>query len=284
MQSFLKTITKWLAESEPQAVVYRQQAPFSSSYLQRTVLVDLYIPPGYTEHPNRHYPVLLFNDGQDLLRMDFVQILENLIKRHRIPPLIVAGMHASEKRIREYGTAARPDYKGRGDLALEYSKFVLKELMPFLKTHFRISDRASDTFFAGFSLGALSAIDIAWAHPELFGGAGVFSGALWWRSQAVDPADPDASRIMHHIVEHSGYCDKNQRFWFQCGTLDETDDRNNNGVIDAIDDTLDLIKALKIRGIPQENIRYLEVPEGRHEPSTWAEAMPDFLEWVLASK
>ncbi len=86
---------------------------------------------------------------------------------------------------------------------------------------------------------------------------------------------------MHEIVQKAANFDKNQRFWFQCGTLDEEDDRNHNGIIDAIDDTLDLIRALSKKGIPEKNIRYLEMEGGRHEPGTWGEAMPDFLGWVL---
>ena len=33
------------------------------------------------------------------------------------------------------------------------------------------------------------------------------------------------------------------KFFFQCGNMDETMDRNKNGIIDSIDDTLDLIQA-----------------------------------------
>ncbi|MDO8365739.1 MAG: hypothetical protein Q7T20_03000 [Saprospiraceae bacterium] len=75
--------------------------------------------------------------------------------------------------------------------------------------------------------------------------------------------------------------DENQRFWFQCGTLDEEEDSNNNGIIDSIDDTLDLIKSMQEKGIPEKNIRYVEIENGRHEPWTWGEAMPDFLGWVF---
>ena len=38
------------------------------------------------------------------------------------------------------------------------------------------------------------------------------------------------------------------KFFFECGTADEKEDRNENGVIDSIDDTLDLIATLKNKG------------------------------------
>jgi hypothetical protein len=67
------------------------------------------------------------------------------------------------------------------------------------------------------------------------------------------------------------------------GTQDETSDRNKNGVIDAIDDTLDLIATLREIGCSEEDLSYLELEGGRHEPATWAQVMPDFLRWAFGS-
>lgn len=258
-----------------------QTIHFKSFVLDRDVRIDVYLPPEYEVHMRHVYPIVLFNDGQDLPRMGFREILEEQFFSKKIPPLIAVGIYCSEQRQREYGTARQPDYKGRGDKAGAYSVFITNELFPYLFRHYRISDLAEDHAIAGFSLGGLSAFDIGWSNPRLFGSIGVFSGALWWRWSGVNPEDPDADRIIHDIVRQTPQVDKDQYFWFQCGTLDEEDDRNNNGVIDSIDDTLDLIKALKDKGFPEESIRYFEVENGRHDPETWAGAMPDFLGWGI---
>lgn len=257
-----------------------EQIHFHSNALRRVVLCDVYLPAGYDPGAAKKYPLLLFNDGQDLPRMAFETLFHTLIAEKKISPVVVAGIHANERRIREYGTARQADYKGRGDLAGIYSQFVTTELLPDLRRRFRLSPQKEKNILAGFSLGGLSAFDIVWAHPHLFSAAGVFSGSLWWRSAEVRPDDPDADRIMHDIVQKTPVTFPEQRFWFQCGTLDETDDRNNNGIIDAIDDTRDLMQVLREKGIPEKNMRYLEMEGGRHEPATWAQAMPDFLAWV----
>jgi hypothetical protein len=68
--------------------------------------------------------------------------------------------------------------------------------------------------------------------------------------------------------------------FFETGTLDETADRNNNGIIDSIDDTLSLIEELVKKGYdPETDIRYLELPDGKHDVATWARAFPEFLKW-----
>jgi enterochelin esterase-like enzyme len=70
------------------------------------------------------------------------------------------------------------------------------------------------------------------------------------------------------------------RFFLECGTADETEDRNGNGVIDSIDDTKDLIRALINKGYdPQMDIYYHEIDGGKHDIPTWALAMPVFLKW-----
>jgi hypothetical protein len=62
--------------------------------------------------------------------------------------------------------------------------------------------------------------------------------------------------------------------------MDEIRDRNKNGIIDSIDDTLDLMKELEAKGYsPENDIRYLELKDGKHDVPTWARAMPEFLKW-----
>ena len=247
-----------------------------SAALHRKVRVDFYLP---ALEPGKGYPLVIFNDGQDLHAMRFKATFRKLILEKELAPFIAVGLHAGN-RIEEYGVIGRPDYLGRGSKAEAYARFLIKELLPRLKRDYPINPDPARRIFAGFSLGGLSAFDIVWNHPHLFGKAGVFSGALWWRSKEFRKEEPDADRILHHLVK-TGEKRPGLQFWFQTGAEDETSDRNNNGVIDSIDDTLDLIEALKGIGYREEDIAYLEVAGGRHEPETWGRVMPAFLEWAL---
>lgn len=262
----------------------RQIRHFESLSLEREVDFDVYLPPDYHLSRGRLHPLIIFNDGQDLPRMDFTDVLQQAYYSQLLPPCIVVGIYASRERHREYGTVRQVDYKGRGDKAAGHTGFVISELLPYLRRRFRVTEAVEETIIAGFSLGGLSALDIGWAYPGIFGAVGVFSGALWWRWSPVDEANPDADRIMHDIIDSVGSAHAAQRYWFQCGTLDETEDRNGNGVIDSIDDTLHLIELLHRKGCPEPAIRYLEIEGGTHDPPTWGQAMPDFLHWVLENK
>ncbi len=249
---------------------------FYSRSLKKDFTIDFFIP----ERVDSNTWFLILNDGQlsDELFLE-KQLEEQEKKGHYI---FAVAVYASEARLQEYGVAHFPDYKKRGTKANQYAYFITQELMLFVSSTFRIQVNPRMSMFAGFSLGALSAFDIAWNYPSLFQTVGLFSGSFWWRYRAFTEEDPDAHRIMHEVIRSSFY-KPGYRFWFEAGTNDEFSDRNNNGIIDSIDDTLDLIKELENLGYSKENIRYLEIPGGRHEPSTWAKAMPHFLEWSLNS-
>lgn len=251
-----------------------------SQLLKRDVRVDVYLPPGYYPAGQKSYPVLFFNDGQDMEAARIPETLDELYAAGRIAHLILVAIHAGD-RLQEYGTANHPDYKHRGSKADAYTRFLINELRPFLQARYQLSTHPAENVIAGFSLGGLSAMDIAWHYPDKFARVGVFSGSFWWRSKASVPEDPDANRIMHEIISQSHHR-PGMRFWFQCGTNDETEDRNNNGIIDSIDDTLDLIRELKKLSYKEgRDIHYLEVIDGEHNHGTWAKVMPDFLVWAF---
>lgn len=162
-----------------------------------------------------------------------------------------------------------------------HASFVLEELLPYIRVTYNIPS-FKEKSYAGFSLGALSALDMVWRNPQDFVRAGIFSGSLWWRSvdQDDETYSDDEHRIMHQQVRNTGEYHDWLRFFFQCGNMDETKDRNNNGIIDSIDDTLDLIKELEDRGFDREKqIHYLEMTDGRHDVPTWGRAFPEFLRW-----
>ena len=257
-----------------------QTHELQSMALDRDVRLDVFLPPGYDG--SQTCPLLLLNDGQDLDAVGLLPTLRLLYEQKALPHLIAVGIYANERRIREYGTAHRSDYQGRGDLAGVYERFILDELMPWLNERYKLSSDPSKVYFAGFSLGGLSAFDLVWRNPRLFGGVGVFSGALWWRAQAFNPQWPDAHRIAHEMVHQEHDVHPHLRFWFQAGTHDETSDRNNNGVIDAIDDTLDLMHALEHKGyLKGHDLTYVEVDGGQHNQATWGKVMGVFLRWAF---
>lgn len=251
----------------------------ASKFLDRDVNIDFYVPPKSVDSSN--LSLLLINDGQDLVTMHFEEILDDLYETRAINDLFCVGIHCAKDRKNEYGTAKWLDYKGRGAKAALYNKFVLEELLPYIRSTLTIYS-FKEKCFAGFSLGGLCALDMVWNHPLEFSKVGVFSGSLWWRDKDQEDADfdEDKNRIMHRQISKEKHYYPWLKFFFEVGVLDEVADRNNNGVIDSIDDTVSLIEILVDKGYDRkESIKFLELQDGRHDVPTWARAFPEFLKW-----
>lgn len=266
-----------LKSAKPALLVH--QLLYPSLYLEREVIIDCYIPTGISSLNN--ISLLLINDGQDLPKMPFDKILGSLLQTKEIEPVFCVGIHCSADRKNEYGTARFLDYKGRGAKAHLYTAFIMLELLPFLRSEYQI-DSFKDKSFAGFSLGGLCALDIVWNQHYEFRYAAVFSGSLWWRdkSHLDKDFDEDKNRIMQKQIRNGGYVPW-LKFFFEVGTLDETEDRNSNGIIDSIDDTCAVIDELVNKGYnPKTDINYLEIKDGSHDVATWARAFPSFLKWI----
>jgi enterochelin esterase-like enzyme len=250
----------------------------TSTLLTRDVTLSIFPPVG--QMPSEEMSLLLINDGQDLEVMNFEAILNRLYAAEEITPVFFVGIECGKDRKNEYGTAKFLDSRGRGTKALLYHRFIFEELLPFIRSNYALYS-FKEKSFCGFSLGGLSALDIVWNHPTEFTKVGVFSGSLWWRT--VSQNDPSFDEVNHrimHIQIRNGEYYPWLKFFFQTGTLDETADRNKNGVIDSIDDTQSLIEELVKKGYdPQTDVRYLELKDGRHNVDTWGKAFPEFLKW-----
>ncbi len=251
-----------------------------SKLLDRDTVVDIFLPPEYKKGKKK-YPLLVLNDGQDGKAIQLKETLESLLFSNEIEEIIVVGVHAGD-RVQEYGVARKPDFKHRGSKAKKYSRFIMTELIPYLEYQYVIADESVQRAIAGFSLGGLSAVDIAW-HTNYFGKVGAFSGSFWWRKRDITSRfySNQHDRIIHQQIRR-GRFQPGLKFWFQTGLKDEVSDRDKNGVIDSVDDTLDLIVELTKKGYrPFHDIQYLELKDGEHNLPTWSKAMPEFLKWAF---
>ena len=252
-----------------------------SKNLNRRVKFRFVAPSHYWKSEST-FPILFMNDGQDFGAMGIEQTLINAFEQKTIRPFIYMGIECNEDRMHEYGIASSADFKGRGGRAKAYSLFIIEEFIPFLKKEYKVSQKGEDWVYCGMSLGGLSAFDIAYNNPEKFGKIGVFSGSFWWRKKAYVKKDlADRSRILLDVIKNNTHA-PHLKFWLQTGTEDEKADRNGNGVIDAIDDTLDVIKELQGKGYSYPgDIAYVEIEGGKHDLPTWGEIFPEFVKWAF---
>ncbi|MCA9794119.1 MAG: alpha/beta hydrolase, partial [Candidatus Eremiobacteraeota bacterium] len=161
----------------------------SSDVLGNTRDFYVYLPPGYGEDPNRRYPVLYLQDGQNVFdrRTAFMgrewgvdEVADELIRKGEIEDLIIVGVSNTPARMDEYSQVKDPDYGGGH--ADDYGHFLVDEVKPFIDANYLTDTRPASTTVAGSSMGGLVSLFLAFQYPHVFGMAGALSPSLWWAS------------------------------------------------------------------------------------------------------
>jgi enterochelin esterase-like enzyme len=259
--------------------IKQQDDEVYSRHLQRQVkLTVISTPiPGDKSELN----LLLLNDGQDLGKFRVKEILDSLYQKKIIQPLIIVGIIAGD-RAKEYGVSDNPDFMKRGDKANNYAAFIDNELYAFIKKKAGVR-KFKSVALAGCSLGGLSAFDIAWDHADKIDKVGIFSGSFWWRDKEDKAADysDDKNRIIINKIRSSRKRPHLQ-YWFYAGGKEETGDRDKDGIIDAMDDTKDLVDLIKQKNVClPDDIVYKEDTSGTHDYTSWSNHLPEFLLWAF---
>jgi len=225
--------------------------------------------------------LLFLNDGQIVEQLRVKEIVDSLYELGRIKPLVVVGIHTNN-REQEFGVSDQRDYMNRGTKAKFYEGFIADELYPFVKKKAGVR-KFNSVAIAGFSLGGLSAMDMAWDHADKIDKVGVFSGSFWWRDKSADDSSysDDKNRIMYAKLKSSRKRPKIQ-YWFYVGGAEENGDRDKDGVIDAVDDTQDIVNLLiEKKDVQKSDLVFTIDPNGHHDWPWWSAKLPDFLIWAF---
>lgn len=200
----------------------RRHARFASAHVAARH-VDVWLPPGYHEQPEKRHPVFYMHDGQNLFdpALSFAGVdwgvdeaITALMSEHDLPGAIVVGIWNTPARRREYmpqkplerpGLASLRDVfireQGGPPLADAYLRFIVTELKPFIDAHYRTRPEASHTFVMGSSMGGLISLYAISEYPHIFGGAGcvsthwTFGGDALVDAMAANLPDPATHKL-----------------------------------------------------------------------------------------
>lgn len=287
------------ATASPGSAPIVQLQQRAADFTPDPIRIAVHLPPGYNPAGDAAYPVLYLNDGQDSASVDLEDTLARLYADRAIEKLIVVAIDMPADRMGAYGLSDRS--AGRsivgdsrfgpvGSQAHAYSEWVATDLVPYVDTHYRTRAAPSGRTMLGWSLGALNAFNLGWQYPDVFGQVGAFSPSFWLASDRTDVATAHRTRLAQGMVEHDPRRD-GLRLWLAVGTAEETDDRDNDGIIDAVGDTLDIASALGRRGYSvnpayaqrpsaDEDVALYLLQDGQHNQASWAKMLPLFLQWA----
>jgi predicted alpha/beta superfamily hydrolase len=248
----------------------RLHPQFTSRLMDEKRDFMVYLPPLYEAEPDRRYPTLYLQDGQNLFDPDtsFIpgkywrvgESADELIMAGMIEPLMIVGIYNSGRyRINEYTHVE--DKRLGGGRADAYGQMLVEELKPFVDHHYRTLPGIENCGLGGSSLGGLVSMYLALRYSRVFGKLVAMSPSVWWRNRAILKTVAQIQRKPE------------LRIWLDIGTKESQR---------ALPDARALKTALVKKGWKLgEDLCYSEVEGGHHDEVAWSQRVAPMLQFLF---
>ncbi|MFN0215247.1 MAG: alpha/beta hydrolase [Saprospiraceae bacterium] len=233
------------------------------------------LPPDYWSNPEKRYPVVYMQDGQNLfdnpeaifgswdidkaMNRLFLQAPSNAHPSLRYQaPILIGIENGGAHRINEYAVWHNPEHGGgEGDQFLE---FVCNTLKPFVDEKLRTIPDREQTGVMGSSMGGLFALYAAIERPDVFGLAGVFSPSIWFSK----------NKVLHSAKNRKQ--DLPVKILLMAGQQESRD---------MVSDLLDLYETLLEAGHEEHHLHYDLHSNGVHSEWFWGREFEHALRWLF---
>jgi predicted alpha/beta superfamily hydrolase len=262
---------------------------FKGSLPERPLYI--YLPPGYDDNSDRHYPVLYMHDGQNCFQAyaadSFIgswyadETADHLIKKGLMEPCIIVGVgHGNSQRTAEYlppyatfhpkkendRKDTRKGIIGRADLTVNYYQ---NDVAPYIQKHYRVLSGRENRATCGSSMGGLFSSYIAWEFPEFAHHHALISPAFWTTANGQGKMEP--------IERMRREAPRDVRLWLDSGTRDAPG-RGDDGRYE----TAAARDALLANGyVEGANFRYYLAKGAIHKESAWAARLPLIFQFLF---
>lgn len=232
-------------------------------------IVWIWTPPGYDPTREKPYAVLYMHDGQNLFDATHAysgewEIDETISEyvRQGIEGVIVVGIrNGDEHRLNEYSPSwpiktKKLTISPKGE---KYASFLVNTVVPYVDSRYNTDKRALNRGVAGSSMGGIISFYLALTYPETFNAALIFSPSFWlYENTAVkafikDRHDLSALRLYFYHGTAEG--DYSYTSWMK--------------------------KALKEKGIKEDNLKTVITEGGTHHEIAWLIAFKAAFPWLF---
>jgi enterochelin esterase-like enzyme len=278
----------------------RRFADFPSKFVQARN-VDVWLPTGYDS--TKRYAVLYMHDGQSLFdstktwnnqEWGVDELVGKLQAEAKIRPCIVVAVwntgpfrHADYFPQKPFESLSKPQQDSvytatrNGKQLLfaapiqsdKYLKFLVKELKPFIDSHFATYPDRANTFVAGSSMGGLISLYALCEYPAVFGGAACLS--THWPGLFSTENNPVPAAFLQYLDAHLP-APQTHKLYFDYGseTLDSLYAPYQKQA-DAI---------LKRKGFSAKNWMTRAFPGESHSEQSWRKRLAIPMTFLLTEK
>ncbi len=264
--------------------------------------VDIWLPQDYSS--KKKYAVLYMHDGQMLFdstitwnhqEWEVDETMSALLKEGKIRNCIVVGIWNTGKgrhsdyfpqkpfeslspmlqdsllsKVQRNGESSLFDGKVRSD---SYLKFIVKELKPYIDSHYSTLTNRKNTFIAGSSMGGLISMYALCEYPRVFGGAACLS--THWVGTFTTLNNPIPDAFLAYLKKHLP-SPKTHKIYFDYGTK----------TLDSLYEPyqLEADKIIAKKGYSQANWITRKFVGDNHSERSWSHRLAIPLEFLLGQE
>lgn len=239
--------------------------------------IVIYLPEAYYREPDRHFPVLYLQDGNNLFEPETAfcgqiwaadKALEAGVRAGEIEPVILVGIGNTPERTQEYTWhpfQIAPD-RSFGGWGAYYCDFVVNHVKPLIDSRYRTRPERESTAILGSSLGGLISFYFGLYYPEIFGSIGLMSPSLGW----------GRNRAFQEVQALS----RDLRIWIDIGTREASCHGDCSNWM--VKNTAAFVRALEDVGFRHfENLAFHIAEGADHSENAWADRIGHVLRFMF---
>ena len=213
----------WIARHEgtPAGAVTKHR--IKSDILKNERQLSVYTPPGYRPGGRRYALAIVFDGSAYLTNVPTPTILDNLIAAGKIPATVAVLVDNPSGDARTKELPPNP----------QFAEFLAKELIPWVHTHYTVTNDPRMTVVAGSSFGGIAAVYAGLRHSEIFGNVLCQSGSFWWAPDHADFTNMDATTETGWLAKEFIKSPKLQlKFWMDAGVFEVDTVGTGGGILE----------------------------------------------------
>lgn len=229
----------------------------NSTYLEEKMTLKIYQPESFS--PLYKYHICIMQDGNDYYQMGRVATFsDQLHDDAEIENTIFVGIHYRDRydRLKKYHPS--------GEQYEAYTKFLMKEVVPYLDDILPTYHMGGARALMGDSLAGTLALTMAMKYPNTFGKVIIQSPLV---DEIVLESVRNATNIESLDIYHT------------IGTSETSVDTTKGPNVDFLTPNRQLKKLLEQKGL---TYHYKEIPEGEHTWKYWQKDMINALKTIFS--
>jgi len=198
--------------------------------------ITIYLPKNYDSDGTIKYPLLIMMDGQNIFfdSLSYIghswrlsQVSDNLLQDGKLKDILIVGIdNATINRFSEYMPKKPYDslsrrikwklnkHSNEPIYSDQFLKYVVNNVIPFMKKKYNISEDSEDIIIGGSSMGGLISMYAVCEYPNEFGGAICMS--THWPVFIYKKSGVSKNKIIDYFSEN---IPQNKKWYFDFGTL-----------------------------------------------------------------